>query len=164
MGWKDSWAESFLSVPGSLFITALTWIMQDQTMVDISLIDSTLLLGSPLNYPSWWFICTVFTFIFLTRAADSLRTNWACVKQEVSRLYCLNDKYGHVTAHFAFLVVLYIPLTFSWFEASVKFLAFCHLCLFVLPVNAAAAKLLSPLTNGGLQALMGSLINGCQSR
>lgn len=38
---KDCWAESFLNLPGSLFISALTWIMQGQTVVDISLIDRT---------------------------------------------------------------------------------------------------------------------------
>lgn len=40
-GGRDSWAMSSLNVLASLFITALTWIIQVQTIVDISLIDST---------------------------------------------------------------------------------------------------------------------------
>lgn len=75
-GRKDSRAMSFLNVPGSLFITALTWIMQDQTIVDNSLSDST-----PNCYTIWPDGLSAHLLLF--SRFKLLSGNPICVKQEL---------------------------------------------------------------------------------
>lgn len=118
---NDSWATSFLNLSGSLFITALTWIMQDQTIVDISLIDSTptvMLCYRPvfLSYLAWWFVCTAFTFFSLFQIADSLGRDSAHMKWDGDLAVVLKwqmHRTRTVLFLHIFVMVLYMPLTFN---------------------------------------------------
>lgn len=143
---------SSLRVPGSLSITARTWIMQGQTIVDKSLSDST-----PNCYSIWpdrFLFQDLNDFIQSNLCQTEIRLWIDCDVKNACSAYGGN-KADIMPAYFWW----WHGTSRLWFEALFGFLACCQLRLFVLAINDGAAKLLSQLNNEGLQGLMGSFIN-----
>lgn len=160
--WKVSLElRVFSTYRGSLFITAPTWIMQGQTIVDISLRDST------SNCYTIWLDGL---FVHLLHYLDSnywVGIQLICKRKGISEFTvtlkmmraCGHNRAHFIPAHFGDGAVY--PFDFD-LKHCLGFWLSVSCSLFVLAMKAGAAKLLSQLNNGGLQGLMGSLINGCQ--